>query len=89
MVKLTDTAGLRLSNDPIEKLGIMKSFSLADTSQCIYLLSIEKLDRLSKSSNYYCINDPEAEFHITKIMEKKKPLILANKIDLQDSHNVL
>lgn len=73
-VKIVDTAGLRETQDRIEKIGIEKSFEMIDQAQLVLFITdgLQKLDA--------------EELLILDKIENEKPFILVvNKIDLSDN----
>lgn len=74
-LNLIDTAGVRESNDVVEKIGIEKSLSLIDEAELV-LLVLDKSEELTK----------EDEFLLEKTKNKKR-IIIMNKDDL-DGNNV-
>ena len=70
-LNLIDTAGVRKSNDIVEKIGIEKSISLIDEAQLV-LLVLDGSEKLSE----------EDEFLLEKTKNKKRIIIL-NKSDLK------
>lgn len=69
-LNLIDTAGVRESNDVVEKIGIEKSLSLIDEAELV-LLVLDKSEELTK----------EDEFLLEKTKNKKR-IIIMNKDDL-------
>ncbi len=74
-LNLIDTAGVRKSNDVIEKIGIEKSLSLIDSSELI-LLVLDGSEELSK----------EDKFLLEKTKNKKR-IIIMNKKDLENKNS--
>lgn len=71
-LNITDTAGIRESEDLVEMLGVIKSLKIIDTSDLvIYILN-----------NNEEITEEEKEL-LEKIKDKKK-IIVVNKIDLEE-----
>ena len=70
ILNIIDTAGIRKTNDEIEKIGVDKSLDIIKKSDLILFV----LDNNRKIS--------EEEIDIFKLIEKQKHLILLNKIDL-------
>ncbi|CAI2360687.1 unnamed protein product [Moneuplotes crassus] len=80
MVTVTDTAGLRSTENPIEKMGISKTLSLVSSSQCIYLLSMENLELVGSN---FKVRDLEVEDQLLQVLQKNKEAVLVvNKVDL-------
>lgn len=73
-LNLIDTAGVRESNDVVEKIGIEKSISLIDEAELV-LLVLDSSEELSD----------EDEFLLDKTKDKKR-IVIMNKTDL-DSNN--
>ncbi len=73
-LNLIDTAGVRDSNDIVEKIGIEKSISLIDESELV-LLVLDASEELSD----------EDKFLLDKTKDKKR-IVIMNKTDL-DSNN--
>lgn len=73
-LNLIDTAGVRDSNDVVEKIGIEKSISLIDEAELV-LLVLDSSEELSE----------EDKFLLDKTKDKKR-IIIMNKTDL-DSNN--
>ena len=76
-LNLIDTAGVRKSNDKVEKIGIEKSISLIDEAQLI-LLVLDSSEKLSE----------EDKFLLDKTKDKKR-IILMNKTDLESKNEYL
>ncbi len=74
-LNLIDTAGVRESNDVIEKIGIEKSLSLIDEAELI-LLVLDASEELSK----------EDKFLLEKTKDKKR-IIIMNKKDLKNKNS--
>ncbi len=70
-VKLIDTAGIRKTEDLVEKIGMKKSFEIIDSSDLV-LFVLDNNKKLNK----------EEEELLNKI-DKKKLIVLINKIDLE------
>ena len=70
-LKLIDTAGIRQSQDEVEKIGIAKSREIAKESDLILAI----FDATKELTN--------EDFEILKLIQNKKAIILLNKIDLQ------
>lgn len=73
-LNLIDTAGVRKSNDLVEKIGIEKSLSLIDEAELV-LLVLDASEKLSE----------EDKFLLNKTKNKKR-IIIINKIDLCNSN---
>lgn len=73
---IIDTAGIRETADPIEKIGIDKSMDSAATAELILML-IDSSDRLN--------SDDE---HLLNFIRDKNAVILLNKTDLKPVTNV-
>ena len=69
-LKIIDTAGIRTTNDEIEKIGVKKSINIIDVSELIILI----LDDSRK------LNDDDIK--ILELTKNKNVIILINKIDL-------
>lgn len=69
-LNITDTAGLRQTDDVIEKIGVEKSKTLANKADLIFLVfdCSKKLD--------------DEDFEILNFVKDKKVIIVANKVDL-------
>lgn len=69
-LNIVDTAGIRETDDTIEKIGVQKSKQYAEDADLILLVldSTQKLD--------------EEDFDLLKFIEHKKSIILCNKYDL-------
>ena len=76
LLKLTDTAGIRQTEDEIEKIGIQKSLNCIKNSDLILVL----ID----SSSEISIQDIE----ILEQSKNKKTIIILNKIDLEQKADV-
>ena len=74
-LKIIDTAGIRDTNDIIEKIGVKKAVDLINDSDLIIAL----FDN-SKQLN-------AEDFRIIKMIENKKSIILLNKCDLSHHNN--
>lgn len=73
MLNLIDTAGIRKSNDIVEKIGINKSYETINKSDLILLLF----------DNNKEINEEEIELINNLNNKKEKVIIIINKIDLE------
>ena len=74
-LNLIDTAGVRKSNDIVEKIGIEKSLNLIDEAELV-LLVLDASEKLSE----------EDKFLLDKTKDKKR-IIIMNKIDLDVSNS--
>lgn len=72
-IKIVDTAGIRKTDDIVEKLGVEKSKNYAEKADLILMM----ID-ISKDIE----ND---DIEILKLIENKKALVLLNKIDLKQT----
>lgn len=72
--KIIDTAGIRETDNEIEKIGIMKAKKLANIADLIIAIFDNSKD----------LNEEDKE--ILKFIKDKKAVILLNKTDLQDKH---
>ncbi len=70
--KIIDTAGIRDTNDTVEKIGVKKAIDIANKSDLI--IAIFDITRE--------INDEDR--NILQILKNKNSIILLNKIDLND-----
>ena len=73
-LNLIDTAGVRKSNDLVEKIGIEKSLNLIDEAELI-LLVLDSSDELTK----------EDKFLLDKTKDKKR-IVIMNKSDLENNN---
>lgn len=73
-LNLIDTAGIRKSNDKIEKIGIEKSLSLIDEAELI-LLVLDSSEALTE----------EDKFLLDKTKDKKR-IVIMNKDDLESNN---
>lgn len=71
MLHIFDTAGIRKTNDKIEKIGVQKSIELIDKSDLV-LFVVSNNERISKE-----------EKQIIESLENKKFIIVINKNDLK------
>lgn len=69
-LKIIDTAGIRETNDVVEKIGVEKSKELFNTADLVIFI-INASEPLSQEDN-----------HIIQMLKNKKAVILINKIDL-------
>lgn len=70
---LTDTAGIRQTDDTVEKIGVMRSKQSIDTADLVIIV----LDATSP------LDDEERE--LLKITEDKKKIIIINKTDVENN----
>ncbi len=70
IINLTDTAGLRRTDDPVEKMGVEKSYSILKRSQLVLFV----VDSSSK------LEDEDME--IASALDGKNTIVLLNKSDL-------
>ena len=75
-VHLTDTAGLRETSDPVEKLGVERTFSSLELADVILFL----LDSTAP--------DPLAELATAKDFDAKKVIVVWNKIDISGKEEI-
>ena len=75
--KIIDTAGIRESEDKIEKIGIEKSKKAANESDIILAIF-----DISKDLN-------KEDFEILDFIKNKKAIIILNKIDLNENKNTI
>lgn len=75
--KIIDTAGIRESNDKIEKIGIEKSKKAAQKSDII-LAVFDVSKKLDKE-----------DFEIINFIKNKKTIIILNKIDLKENEETI
>ena len=74
-LKLIDTAGIRQSNDSVEKIGIEKSIEQANEADLVIAI-------------FDCSKELDKEdLEILKLIENKKSIILLNKSDLKNVLN--
>ena len=71
-IKLIDTAGIRTSNNEVEKIGIAKSRKIANTADLVIAI-FDSTKELTKD-----------DLEILEIAKNKKSIILLNKIDLDN-----
>lgn len=74
-VKLIDTAGIRQTEDVIEKIGVLKSISLIENADLIIFM-------INAQSGI-----DEQDIEIIDKIKNKKVIVLVNKVDLQKSFN--
>ena len=74
-LKIIDTAGIRNSNDEVEKIGVKKAKELAEKSDIIIAIF-----DISRELN-------EEDFDILNIIKNKNSVIILNKIDLKNKIN--
>ena len=77
MLNLIDTAGIRKSEDIVEKIGINKSYEILEKSDLILMLF----------DNNRQITDDEKELVESLIDKKNKVITVVNKIDLESKIN--
>lgn len=75
-VKIIDTAGIRDTNDTIEKIGIEKTKSIIDKADLILLL----LDLSEDLTN--------DDIEILKLIKKRKSIVILNKSDLAEKFDI-
>ena len=75
-LKIIDTAGIRNSNDAVEKIGVEKAIEIAKKSDIIIAI-------FDSNKN---LNDEDKE--ILKMLENKNAIIILNKIDLERKINI-
>ena len=73
LINLLDTAGIRKTNNPIEKIGVEKSLKLINDSDLVILV-LDSTKKLSKDDKDIINNTPS-----------DKLIVFANKSDLNDS----
>ena len=73
-LKLIDTAGIRNTNDEIEKIGVEKALKLSENADLI----------ISIFDNTKALE--EEDIQILDIIKNKKAIILLNKVDEKDVH---
>jgi len=72
-IHIVDTAGLRQTNDPVEQIGIARTWEVLDTAD-VALLLIDVTAGMSSE-------DAET---LERLPNKITPIVVANKIDLTD-----
>ena len=72
-IKLIDTAGLRISEDKIEKIGIERALALVEEADLI--IEIRDVTSINETASF-----------LVQVPEEKK-LVVYNKADLLDDHN--
>jgi len=75
-LKIIDTAGIRTTNDEVEKIGVKKSINVIDVSELIILI----LDDSRKLN--------EDDLKILEMTKDKNVIILLNKVDLNKNYLV-
>ena len=75
LINFLDTAGIRNTNDTVEKIGVDKSLSLIDESDLI-LLVFNNNEKLTKE-----------DYELLEKTKNKKKIIVINKIDLDKKIN--
>lgn len=73
-LKIVDTAGIRNAEDEIEKMGVEKALKLSKEADLIICM-LDNTRPLEKE-----------DFQILELIERKKAVILLNKIDKEDRH---
>jgi tRNA modification GTPase len=76
-VHIIDTAGLRKTDDKVEKIGIEKSYSSIESAQIVLLV----VDGTSKL-------DDEEIYLINKLKESKPFILIVNKTDISDNFKI-
>ena len=75
-IVLIDTAGIRETDDKIEKIGTERSKEIARSADMVFMV----IDASQKIS--------DDEINIIKFLDKKKSIIIINKTDLNNNYNV-
>lgn len=70
-IRLIDTAGIRDTNDLVEKIGVDKAKKMIEEAELIILM-IDSSDELSKE-----------DINVLELIKNKKAIILLNKIDIE------
>ncbi len=70
-LKIIDTAGIRIANDEVEKIGVQKAKEIAELSDIVIAIF-----DINKS-----LNSEDEE--ILKLLENKNAIIILNKVDLE------
>ena len=89
-ISITDTAGLRDTQDLLEKEGLKKTFqAFQDSDLCLHVISAEK----TFSENFETFSSKE-DIYRKKMMEflsqkNKERVLIVNKIDLKSKENFL
>lgn len=73
-LKIIDTAGIRKTEDKIEKIGVKKALQIAEEAELI-LAIFDNTKELNKEDE-----------EILEMIQNKKVIILLNKIDMGDNH---
>ena len=76
-LKIIDTAGIRQTNNEVEKIGIEKSIEIAEKSDLI--IAIFDISQELK----------EEDYKIIEIIKNKNTIILLNKVDLKECYNTI
>ena len=74
-IVLIDTAGIRETEDKIEKIGAERSKEIAKSADMVFMV-VDASQKLSKD-----------EINIMNSLDKNKSLIIVNKIDLNDNYH--
>ena len=72
LLNITDTAGIRKTNNIVEKIGVEKSKEIINNSDLIIMI-LNNNEELTKEDNY-----------LLYIIKNKKHIIISNKIDLDN-----
>ncbi len=72
LLNITDTAGIRKTNNIVEKIGVEKSKEIINNSDLIIMI-LNNNEELTKEDNY-----------LLNIIKNKKHIIISNKIDLDN-----
>ena len=75
-LKIIDTAGIRNSEDRVEKIGVEKAIKIAEDSDIVIAIF-----DISKKLN-------EEDFEILNLIKNKKSIIVLNKNDLENKINI-
>ena len=75
-LKIIDTAGIRNSEDRVEKIGVEKAIKIAEYSDIVIAIF-----DISKKLN-------EEDFEILNLIKNKKSIIVLNKNDLENKINI-
>ena len=87
---VVDTAGLRETQDPIEKEGLKKTFqAFQDSDLCLYVVSAEKT--FSENFEPFSFEDNAHRKKILEFLSQKKEerVLVVNKIDLKSKEKFL
>ena len=76
MLNIIDTAGIRNTDDVVEKIGVEKSISLIDKADLVIIV-FNNNEKLSKE-----------DYDLLEKTKKKKRIIVINKIDLKRNINI-